>query len=112
MAHLWRQEAQSRNAQEIANVGAELYDRLAGFVDDLDKVGKNLGQAQDAYTKAYNKLSQNKGNVIRQAEMLKELGVKPTRSLPAPLVDRALDEEAMPASAPPPQEMEPGSPAT
>ncbi|MCB1988377.1 MAG: DNA recombination protein RmuC, partial [Burkholderiaceae bacterium] len=111
VAHLWRQEAQSRNAQEIAKRGAELYDRLAGFVDDLDKVGKNLGQAQDAYTKAYNKLSQNKGNVIRQAEMLKELGVKPTRSLPAPLVDRALDEEGMPAS-PPPQEMEPGSPAT
>jgi len=108
VAHLWRQEAQSRNAQEIAKRGAELYDRLASFVEDLDKVGKNLGQAQDAYTKAYNKLSQNKGNVIRQAEMLKELGVKPTRSLPSPLVDRALDEEAMPAPAALPQESEPG----
>ena len=76
---------------------------LVIFID-----GKNLGQAQDAYTKAYNKLSQNKGNVIRQAEMLKELGVKPTRSLPSPLVDRALDEEAMPAPAALPQESEPG----
>ncbi|GAB2532153.1 DNA recombination protein RmuC [Simplicispira piscis] len=110
VAHLWRQEAQSRNAQEIAKRGAELYDRLAGFVEDLDKVGKNLGQAQDAYTKAYNKLSQNKGNVIRQAEMLKELGVKPTRSLPSPLVDRALDDDAMPTPAAPTQETEPGPP--
>ncbi|MBU6466728.1 MAG: DNA recombination protein RmuC [Burkholderiales bacterium] len=92
VAHLWRQEAQSRNAQEIAKRGAELYDRLAGFVDDLDKVGKNLSQAQDAYTKAYNKLSQNKGNVIRQAEMLRELGVKPTKALPPALVERARDE--------------------
>ena len=92
VAHLWRQEAQSRNAQEIAKRGAELYDRLAGFVEDLDKVGKNLGQAQEAYTKAYNKLSQNKGNVIRQAEMLKELGVKPTKALPHALIDSAQDE--------------------
>ena len=63
--------------QEIAKRGAELYDRLASFVDDLDKVGKNLGQAQDAYTKAYNKLSQNKGNVIRQAEMLRNWASSP-----------------------------------
>ncbi len=89
VAHLWRQEAQSRNAQDIAKRGAELYDRLAGFVEDLERVGKNLTQAQDAYTKAFNKLSQNKGNVIRQAEMLRELGVKPSKALPVALVDQA-----------------------
>jgi len=94
VAHLWRQEAQSRNAQEIAKRGAELYDRLAGFVEDLERVGKNLAQAQDAYGKAFNKLSQNRGNVIRQAEMLKELGIQPTRSLPAALVDGARDSDA------------------
>lgn len=94
VAHLWRQEAQSRNAQEIAKRGAELYDRLAGFVEDLERVGKNLAQAQDAYSKAFNKLSQNRGNVIRQAEMLKELGIQPTRALPAALVDGARDGDA------------------
>ena len=93
VAHLWRQEAQSRNAQEIAKRGAELYDRLAGFVEDLERVGKNLGQAQDAYSKAFAKLSQNRGNVIRQAEMLKELGVKPTKALPPALVDTAQDDQ-------------------
>ena len=91
VAHLWRQEAQSRNAQEIARRGAELYDRLAGFVADLERVGKNLAQAQDAYHDAFNKLSRNKGNVIRQAEMLRELGVKPSKALPAALVDAAGD---------------------
>jgi DNA recombination protein RmuC len=40
VAHLWRQEAQSRNAQEIALRGAELYDRLVGFVEDLERVGR------------------------------------------------------------------------
>lgn len=91
VAHLWRQEAQSRNAQEIAQRGAELYDRLVGFVEDLERVGKNLSQAQDAYSKAYNKLSQNRGNVIRQAEMLRELGVKPTKALPVALVEKTKD---------------------
>jgi DNA recombination protein RmuC len=87
VAHLWRQEAQSRNAQDIANRGAELYDRLCGFVADLEKLGDRLRQAQDSYADAHAKLTRNKGNVIWQAGKLKELGVKPTRNLPAPLVE-------------------------
>ncbi len=81
VAHLWRQEQQSRNAQEIAKRGAELYDKLAGFVADLEKVGRNLTSAQDAWNQAFDKLSRGRGNVIRQAEMLKALGIQPTRSL-------------------------------
>jgi DNA recombination protein RmuC len=87
VAHLWRQEAQNRNAQEIAKRGAELYDRLSAFVTDLEKVGDRLRQAQDSYSDAFAKLSTNKGNVIRQAEMLKELGVKPTKVLPQALLE-------------------------
>ena len=98
VAHLWRQEAQSRNAQEIAQRGAELYDRLVGFVEDLERVGKNLTQAQDAYANAHKKLSQNRGNVIRQAEMLRELGVKPAKALPMALVESAKEQAEMPLS--------------
>ena len=93
VAHLWRQEAQGRNAQEIAKRGAELYDRLSAFVLDLEKVGDRLRMTQDSYTDARNKLYLNKGNVIRQAEMLKQLGVKPTKSLPAVIVDLALADD-------------------
>lgn len=93
VAHLWHQEAQSRNAQEIAKRGAELYDRLCAFVVDLEKVGERLRMAQDAYSDAFSKLSTNRGNVIRQAQMLKELGVKPTKSLPTNLVELAGDAD-------------------
>lgn len=93
VAHLWRQEAQTRNAQEIAQRGADLYDHLTAFVEELEKVGKSLGQAQDAYHKAFNKLSKNRGNVIRRAEMLKELGIKPAKALPPALVEAARGEE-------------------
>lgn len=92
VAHLWRQEQQNRNAQEIASRGAELYDKLAGFVEDMDRLGERLNQARDVYDKAYGKFASGRGNVIRQAEMLKGLGLKPTRQLPQNLVDAALDE--------------------
>ena len=87
VAQLWRQESQNRNAQEIANRGAELYDRLVSFVTDLEKIGHQLRLAQDSFTNARDRLSRNRGNVIRQAEMLKELGVKPTKDLPPNLVE-------------------------
>ena len=92
VAHLWRQEQQNRNAQEIAKRGAELYDKLVGFVDDLDKLGDRLNQAKDVYDKAYGKFTSGRSNVIRQAEKLKELGVKPTKQLPQHLIESALEE--------------------
>lgn len=92
VAHLWRQEQQNHNAQEIARRGAELYDKLAGFVEDLDMLGKRLRQAQETYDGAYNKFTSGKGNVIRQAEMLKQLGVEPDRKLPQSLLDRSSEE--------------------
>lgn len=90
--HLWRQEAQSRNAQEIAKRGALLYDRLSAFVADLEKVGERLGQARDSFDAARDKLSRNKGSVIRQAEMLRDLGVKPNKALPAKLLELSADD--------------------
>ena len=99
IAHLWRQEAQTRNAQDIARRGAELYDKLSAFVADLQKVGSKLKDAQSAYEDAEKRLSTGKGNVIRQAEMLKGLGVKTTKALPNALVDAAQDSDGLPALA-------------
>jgi len=95
VANLWRQEAQTRNAQDIAKRGAELYDKLAGFVEDMESLGTRLNQAQKDYDGAINKLSTGRGNLIRQAEMLKKLGVKPSKSLPAPMVEIANDASDM-----------------
>jgi len=99
IAHLWRQEAQSRNAQDIAKRGAELYDKLAAFVADLQKVGAKLKDAQSAYDEAEKKLSTGRGNAIRQAEMLKDLGLKTAKALPPALVEAAgeVDDVQTPA---------------
>jgi DNA recombination protein RmuC len=93
VAHLWRQEAQTRNAQDIARRGADLYDKLSDFVKDLTGVGERLKQAQDAYDAAHKRLATGKGNVIRQAEMLRTLGVKPTKKLPVAMIEQASDDE-------------------
>jgi DNA recombination protein RmuC len=93
VAHLWRQEAQSRNAREIAGRGGELYDKLVAFVEDLRTVGERLKSAQSAYAFAEQKLYRGKGNAIRQAEMLRDLGVKPRNQLPRALAGSPAEDE-------------------
>lgn len=82
VADLWKREYQSRNAIEIAKRGAALYDKFAGFVETLQDVGKNIERSQKAYDKALSQLKEGNGNLIRQAEMLKDLGVKAQKELP------------------------------
>ncbi|MEJ1962259.1 MAG: DNA recombination protein RmuC [Gammaproteobacteria bacterium] len=91
VAYLWRQETQTRSVLEIVKRGAELYDKLTGFVEDLTEVGERIAQAQRAYDAGMKKFSTGKGNVIWQAGELKALGVKPTKALPAKLIEAAMD---------------------
>jgi DNA recombination protein RmuC len=96
VAHLWRQEAQSRNAQEIAKRGAELYDKFVGFVEDMNSLGNRLKQAQSHYDDAYGKLSVGRGNLVGQAQKLRQLGVKPSKSLAPALVEGAYESDELP----------------
>lgn len=82
VASIWRQEKQSRNAEEIAKEGGALYDKLVGLLADLQTLGKELATAQKAYDGALNKLSTGKGNLLARAEKMKALGAKATKSLP------------------------------
>jgi len=93
VAHLWRQDHQNRNALEIAKQCGNLYDKFVGFVDDLEKLGQRLDQAQTSYHDAFNKLKTGKGNLIRSAEKVRELGVKPSKNLSAPLIESSSDAE-------------------
>ena len=93
VAHLWRQDHQNRNALEIAKQCGTLYDKFVGFVDDLEKLGQRLDQAQTSYHDAFNKLKSGKGNLIRTAEKVRELGVKPSKNISAPLIESSTDAE-------------------
>jgi len=80
--HIWRTERQEQNAQEIARQAEALYDKFVAFVEDLNKIGDQIGKTQESYEKALNKLSTGKGNLLRRVETMKKLGLKPKKSLP------------------------------
>jgi DNA recombination protein RmuC len=83
IASVWQQENQTRNALEIARQGGALYDKFAGFVADLEKIGKNLSATQNSYSDAMNKLHTGSGNLLGKVENLKKLGAKTSKELPA-----------------------------
>lgn len=84
---LWKREYQEKNIQEIVKRGTALYEKLAGFADTFEKIGDTLISATSAYNAARSQLSEGKGNVIRQAEMLKELGITPKKNISQKLIE-------------------------
>lgn len=86
---LWQQEAQSRNVKDVMERGAQLYEKFVGFVSDMEAIGAGLGHASESYELARKKLSLGNGNLIRQVEMLRQLGVKPRKTLPQSVLDSA-----------------------
>lgn len=87
IADLWKREYQNRNAMEIADRGAALYDKLVNFVSSLTEIDTHLDRAKKSYNNAYSQLKSGRGNLIGQAEKLRELGVKTKKSLPSSLTD-------------------------
>ena len=79
---LWKREHQNRNAMEIADRGAKLYDKFVGFVENLERIGKNIDQAKNAYNDAFKQLSSGNDNLMIQTQKLKSLGIKNKKSLP------------------------------
>ena len=89
---IWKHERIARNHIAIAERAGALYEKFVGFTEDLGRIGKNVKDANDSYEKALGKLSEGPGNLVRQVELLKELGAKTNKSLHAKLLERALEQ--------------------
>ena len=81
IANVWAVDRRNQNAELIANRAGKLYDKVYGFVQNMERVGERLEQAQDSYTQAFSQLSKGKGNVISQVESLKNLGAKTSKKI-------------------------------
>lgn len=79
---LWRRDSQSKNALEIARQGGELYDKFVGFAEVFGTVGASLDKSQEQYARAMSMLNSGRGNLVRRAESLRQLGIKTSKSLP------------------------------
>ena len=82
IASLWRQEYQNKNALEIARQSGDLLDKFYALLSDLNDLGNRLKLTQKSYDDTINKLSEGKGNLIRRAQRIQELGAKTKKNLP------------------------------
>jgi DNA recombination protein RmuC len=89
---VWAAHRQNKNAQEIASRAGLLYDKFAGFVESLKLVGDRLRQAQQTYETAFGQLSTGSGNLLRQTEMLRELGARNSKEIDSRLVEQASED--------------------
>lgn len=87
IASIWQQENQTKNALEIAKQSGLLYDKFVGFLEDIDRLGKNISTLQKTYEDASNKLNTGTGNLVRRVERLKELGAKASKQIPEKFKD-------------------------
>jgi len=95
---LWQMQHQSEHVMEIAERGGALYDKFVGFVEDLQNIGKHLDKTREAYDNSMNKLATGRGNLVRQTEMMRELGAKAKKQIPSGILQVAFesDESAIP----------------
>ncbi|MEQ1484763.1 MAG: DNA recombination protein RmuC [Methyloglobulus sp.] len=87
--NIWRYERQNENARAIAEKAGIVYDKIRGFVEELDKLGKQLSTVHTTYDGVMNKLTQGNGNLIRQASSFVDLGVKVKKTFPKSISDQA-----------------------
>lgn len=97
---LWQQETQTRNVKDVMDRGAKLYEKFAGFVSDMEEIGRSLRNANSSFEDARKKLSEGPGNLVKQVEMLRQLGVKPRKTLAPKLLETAgVDEPVLALAA-------------
>ena len=92
VSDLWKRDNQSKNALEIAQQGEKLYDKFVGFLNSMDDVGSHIIKTQDAFNKALGQLKQGRGNLVGQAQKLKQLGVKSQKNLPPTMLNYEEDD--------------------
>ena len=87
--NIWRYERQNENARIIADKAGSVYDKIRGFVEDLEKLGKQISTVHHTYEGVMNKLTLGHGNLIHQTNSFVELGVKVKKTLPKSIIEQA-----------------------
>ena len=76
ISNLWQRDNQSKNAQAIAKMGKDLYEKIVVFSKTFAQIGKQLQGAENSYQTALAQLNSGKGNLISKAIKFNQLGIK------------------------------------
>ncbi|PZF72293.1 DNA recombination protein RmuC [Taibaiella soli] len=96
---LWQRDGVNKNAQNIADRAVKIYEKLVSFVDNFEKVGTQIDRAHDVWQDAFKQLSRGKGNLISQAEQMKQLRLNTQKKLPTTIVEQAMMEDEASSSS-------------
>lgn len=94
LSQLWRQEKQNRNAEQIARLGGLLYDRIAAFIGEFEKMEGQIDSVRKGWERSMAQLAEGNQSVVRRAERLRELGAKTSRRISNRALAETLDLEA------------------
>lgn len=90
---MWNKDSINKNADAIADKAGKLFDKIVGFVENFEKIGKAIGSLQNIYGEANKQLTCGKGNIITQAVQMKQLKIKATKNLPEAILNEALTQD-------------------
>lgn len=82
IASIWQQEKQTQNALAIAKQGGLVYDTMASFLKEYEKIGTQLNALQNTYESADKKLSSGRQSLLKRIDKLKQMGAKASKSNP------------------------------
>lgn len=93
---MWKRDGINHNAQEIADKAVKIYEKLAAFVEDFEKIGAQLEKTTSTFKDAQKKLHTGRVNVINLASQMKQkiLHNKPIRELPKEMIELSMVENA------------------
>lgn len=92
VASMWKMDKQSQHAFQIAEESGKLYDKFKLFMDDMERVGKQINSTKSSYEEAMKKLTMGRGNLVSQAEKIREMGARNTRTIDDKITQRAIGE--------------------
>ena len=82
VAQIWRQENQRGVLNDIFDAVRKIYEKYAGFAEDMQKIDDSLQKARDAYAEAFKKLASGDGNLLRQLEKFRKENIIKPKKLP------------------------------
>ena len=90
--NLWQTERQNKNTENITRHATDLYDKFVTFIEKFEKIKSGIMALQNATDEAHKTLNTGKGNIVRQLEGLKQMGITPKKQIAEGYLDPSHEE--------------------